>query len=217
MKLDASRIVLGAVLLAALAGGSFWWDLHRAGPARAADAAHAEASFPVFDIATPSARHTAAVLMAGPDNLVDGQWLGALCRGVEPRSLGDPDRFVMTRFGPTREGDFRRNRLAVLLGVDWGRADVSVSDGLRTPAKTRVTLDADDARAFRQLLLSSAFLRLPPGGRTEPCHGENITMEWCSQGQYYGVMRGCEIDREPGPLTTVADAVDVFVAKRSAR
>jgi hypothetical protein len=216
MKLRASRIVLGAVLLAALAGEAFWWDLHRAGPARAADAARTEASFPVFDIASPSARHTAAWLMAGPDNLVDGQWLGAQCGSPLPWAAPVPETFVMTREGPADKGAWRDDRLVVTLRDDSARAEVRRAVGKGT-VSTTVTLDATDTRAFRRLVLDSAFLRLPPGARLGYCHTEVITMEWCSQGRYYGVMRMCEVYRDRAALTDVADAVDAFVARRIAR
>jgi hypothetical protein len=215
MKISVARIALWSLLLAAVAGGLLWrWLDAQRRPVP--EVVAQPRAFPVFDIASPPARDAAAYLVQGTRNHADGRWLGARCRQPDPAEGSSADTFVMTRSGRYEDGPWRNDRLVVVL-EDGGAVVTATAwpnpHGI-PPVERWATLDAAGAREFRRLLEDSVFMRAPAGDGIRMCHAETITMEWCSQGRYYGVVRTCEVYEGRQHITKLADAIEVFVSAR---
>ena len=164
---------------------------------------------PVFDISQPGPRHAAEWLASGTANFVEGRWLGSTCTGSD-RSPGET--FVLSRTGP-RVGDaepwWREETILLhfLGGTGTGTRKVASESRSLGPNQTRTALDIPAAAHIRQAIDRSGLMRMVPDGEVGFCHAEVVTAEYCSNDNYYGVVRLCPSDADWGKLQALLDEI----------
>ncbi len=164
---------------------------------------------PVFDISQPGPRHAAEWLASGTANFVEGRWLGSTCTGSD-RSPGET--FVLSRIGPRvgyADQAWREETILLHLLGGTGTATRKVASESRSlgPNPTRAALDVAATARIRRAIDRSGLMRMVPEGEVGFCHAEVVTAEYCSNDNYYGVLRMCPSDADWGKLQALLDEI----------
>ena len=206
--ISVARIATLVLVLAAAGAYALWrvrpmplpW--HALGPERI--------TTPAVDFADADTRRALRWLRQG---LLPGdhEWLGNRC------TADDPDEIYQFSDDGVRQtgAPWMPRRIIVSLQNTGEIVDERWPGGVDSPpTRTRRFLDANEAEAFRQLLIEGRYASMPPSSSMDFCHGAVIAMESCIRGRYYGVLRMCENPAESPSLKSLGTAISAFAEQR---